>query len=342
MYPYDMGLVALDLETLQAIQSQYDWSPQIPLSDRASADGPSLAAAGTWVLGGGPSSDVYMAWRGIPEDDDIYWSIHNGDSWSPQENIPGGGFASAHGPALATGFTATRSDGVPVTGLFMAWDGVPGDDAIYFAQNPLLQGWTEQQRVEGVGTSDRPGLAMFGGRMYMAWKGIPGDSTIFWSTFDGNGWTPQQSIAGRGTSFGPALAALGNRLYMFWKGIEDDSSVFFAWIDDQPNAIWQPQQPIAYTESQVGGQVNINIGTSHRPAAAVHGNAIALAWKGVPGDTNLWFAFLENDQWSGQVNVPDIGSASGPALAAVPGRMYMAWQGIPGDTGLYYSSILAP
>ncbi|MEH2112325.1 hypothetical protein [Nostoc sp.] len=244
-----------------------------------------------------------------------------------------------HGPTLTTGFSRTRPDGVPVIGLFMAWDGVPGDDAIYFAENPepTFNDWTNQQRIDGVGTSDRPALALFNGRMQMAWKGVPGDNNIYWSSFDGNAWSPQQQIRGRGTSYGPALAVLGNRLYMFWKGIGDDSNVYYAWIDNQPNAIWQAQHVVAYSDAEIEGNVEINIGTSSRPVATVRGNTIVLAWKGAPGDTGLYFASLEDDVWSGQINVAGVGSSIGPGLATLNGRLYMAWKGIPGDTGLYFS-----
>jgi hypothetical protein len=332
MYPY-ATMSVIDTETKRSIEGLYGWQPQIPLGDRGSVEGPSLAVVG------GPAVSLrpYMAWRGVSGDDGIYWSSFDGNGWSPQKPIQGTG--SSHGPILAVGFTRNRADGVPVTGLFMAWDGVSGDDAIYFAENldPTFFDWTAQQPIDGVGTSERPALALFNGRIYMAWKGVSGDSAIYWSSFDGNGWSPQQQIPGRGTSHGPSLAVLNDRLYMFWKGIEDDSNVFSAWIDDQPNAIWQAQRVVAYTEAKAKGNVEIRIGTSSRPAACVRNNAIVLAWKGVSNDTGLYFAYLQNDEWSGQINVAGVGSSSGPGIATLNGRLYMAWKGIPDDTGLYYS-----
>ena len=300
MYPFNTNLSTIDVETSEAIRALYGWRPQIPLNDRASLEGPSLAVSAIGSFVGESNKQLYMAWRGIDDDDGIYWSSLEGDIWSPQKLIPGVG--SLHGPTLTTNFSRTRPDGVPVSGLFMAWDGVPGDDAIYFAQNlePAFSDWTNQQRIDGVGTSDRPGLALFNGRMHMAWKGIPDDNNIYWSSFDGNNWSPQVQIRGRGTSHGPALAALGNKLYMFWKGSEDDHNVYYAWIDDQPDPIWQAQRVVAYTDARAEGNVEINIGTSSRPVATVRDNTIVLAWKGIPGDSGLYFASLENDKWSGQ------------------------------------------
>jgi hypothetical protein len=333
MYPYDMSRTTLDSETIRAIRSLYGWQPQQPLDDRGSTEGPSLAVVG----GGAVSLRLYMAWRGVSGDSAIYWSSLEGDQWSEQKHIPGTG--SLHGPALAAGLTRNRADGVPVTGLFMAWGGAPGDSAIYFAQNPdpVFVDWLSQEPIEGVGTSDRPALALFNGQMRMAWKGVRGDADIYWSTFDGNGWSPQKPIRGRGTTHGPALAVLGNRMYMFWKGVEGDSNVYYSWIDDGVGAIWQPQRPVVYTDARTEGNVEVNIGTSHRPAAAVQGNAIALAWKGVSDDSNLWFAYLENEEWSGQIAVAGVGSSAGPGLATLDGKLFMAWKGIVDDANLYYS-----
>ena len=148
---------------------------------------------------------------------------------------------------------------------------------------------------------------------------------------------PHKPIPGRGTSEGPALAVLGNRLYMFWKGIDGDSDAYFAWLDNQSDAIWQVARPIAYTEAKAEGNAGVNIGTSGQPVATPRGNAIVLAWKGVPGDSGLYFSRLRNDEWSGQTPVAAVGTSSGPALATLNGRLYMAWRGIPGDTGLYFS-----
>jgi hypothetical protein len=339
MYPFGNGTV-IDGETLRAIQDLYGWLPQVPLTDRGSVERPALAVAGPMSIGAAFSGTLYMAWRGVAGDDDVYWShLDDGDVFSPQQKIEGIG--SAHGPCLASGFM-TRRDGSATNGLFMAWDGVPGDDAIYFAQNPdpAFSAWPGQQRIDGVGTSDRPALAYFNGAMRMAWKGIPGDSTIYWSTFDGSGWSPQQAIPGRGTSHGPSLVMWRDRLYMFWKGVDDDTRVFYAWIGNSSNSIWQAQREVVFSESQTAGIEAINIGTTHAPAATVRGDRIVLAWKGIPGDTGLYFATLEdNGEWSGQVRVPDVGTSHGPAVADLEGRLYMAWKGIPGDSGLYYSRL---
>jgi len=340
MYPYGPS-IPIDPESIEALNGLYGWKSQQSLTDRGSVEGPSLATAGALALVG-DESRLYMAWRGVHGDDGIYWSVLEGDRFSPQRPI--NGIGSLHGPALATGYSGLRPDGVPRTGLFMAWDGVEGDDAIYFAQNddPEFNEWSGQDVIPDAGTSARPALAMFNGRMHAAWKGVPGDSTIYWSRHNGSSWTPQQGIAGRGTSEGPSLAVLGDRLYMFWKGIEGDSDSYFASLGPEFDAIWKVQQKIFHTVSAAEGEVAVNIGTSSQPAATALGGEVVLTWKGVPDDTQLFFARLQDDSWSGQTALPSAGTASGPGVAALNGTVYIAWRGVPGDTGLYYSWLLPP
>jgi hypothetical protein len=332
MYPYDQNISVLDPETISAIRALYGWQPQQRIQGVGSSHGPSLAVAGSSNFTS-QLFDLYMVWKGIAGDSGIYWSRLNGNSWLPQEKIQGVG--TSHGPVMAT--YNTSSGGVPSYGLFLAWKGVSSDSGIYFTRSPNLAGWDPQQNVSGVGTSARPALAEFQGKMYMAWKGISGDQGLYYSSFDGNKWAPQQNIRGVGTSSGPALLAVGSRLYLFWKGVDGDSNIYFSWRDNTSIAIWQAQRIVAYTDSQASGNISINVGTSDGPGVALRGNAVMMAWKGVPGDSGIWFAPFENDEWSGQINVAGVGTSAGPALTTFNGRLYMAWKGIPGDSGLYFS-----
>ena len=171
----------------------------------------------------------------------------------------------------------------------------------------------------------------------MAWKGVEGDQGIYFSTFDGHNWAPQVKILGIGTSEGPALAGLNNRLYMAWKGVEGDRHVYYTWIDDGPKAIWQAQRVVAFTEAEIEGMVSVPIGSSHGPSIVAHGDSLMAAWKGISGDSALYFASLQGDEWNGQIKIAGVGSSARPALAVFNNRLYMAWKGIQGDSNLYYS-----
>jgi hypothetical protein len=82
--------------------------------------------------------------------------------------------------------------------------GIAGDEEIYFSNFNGVN-WAAQQKVPGVGTSDRPSLGVYNQRLYMAWKGISGDEELYYSNFDGSRWAPQQKIDRVGSSDGPAL-----------------------------------------------------------------------------------------------------------------------------------------
>jgi len=69
--------------------------------------------------------------------------------------------------------------------VFLAWQGEPGDDSIYFTQGTAGPGgqpsieWSSQARVEGIGSSHRPAIVMFMGLPFMAWKGVHDDHGIY-------------------------------------------------------------------------------------------------------------------------------------------------------------------
>jgi hypothetical protein len=321
MYPFGPPLATIDAESLEAIQSIYGWLPQRWLSDRATADRPGLGMISSFNFTS-RFDTAYMVWRGPDGDDSLWWSRLDGDSWTPQQQLSDKG--SSHGPAL-TSFGEN---------MLMAWKGVPDDSSIYYAFG-RDGNWSGQQFVPNVGTSSRPALA----GNFLAWKGIDDDSSIYWATLGNAGWSGQQRVRGVGTSDGPTLAYLGTRLFMFWKGIPGDSNAYWSWMDPANDPIWRPQRLIEYTDSTTAGMISLQIGTSNSLSATTRGNEILLAWKGVEGDSGIWFAVFDGNQFSGQVSVPNVGTSAGPAVLAVNGSTLMAWKGVRGDSGIYWSTL---
>jgi hypothetical protein len=64
---------------------------------------------------------LFAAWKGVHDDQGIYWSSFNGNSWAGQEKINGVG--TSQGPSLA----------VFESRLFAAWKGVHDDQGIYWS-----------------------------------------------------------------------------------------------------------------------------------------------------------------------------------------------------------------
>ncbi len=216
------------------------------------------------------------------------------------------------------------------TALYMAWKGIPDDVGIYWSSAATGFDWLPEGKVPGVGTSAKPALAAFSGRLYMAWRGFGDDAGIYWSSSqDGMNWDPQTKVPGVGTSDGPALAAFEDRLYLAWKGADSDTGLWWTSTTDPAGKGWDPQQNVPGT------------GSSDGPALAVFQDRLYLAWKGADSDTGLWWSSTADPVikgWDPQQNVPGTGSAHGPALAVFQNSLYLAWRGIPDDQGIFYSS----
>ncbi|HEY2704344.1 MAG TPA: hypothetical protein VGL20_11690 [Candidatus Dormibacteraeota bacterium] len=253
---------------------------------------------------------VYMAWKGIQQDDGIWWSTFDGASWAAQQNV--GGVATSGGPSLAL-FGGT---------LYAVWKGMVDDQGIYWSSFDGAA-WAPQQNIAGVGTSVGPSLVVFNDRLYAAWKGVWGDQGIYWSSFDGANWAPQQNIAGVGTGVGPSLAVFNNKLYAAWKGINGDQGIYWSSFD---GASWAPQQ-------NVGG-----VATDHRPALAVFNNLLYAAWKGMSGDEGIYWSSFDGANWAPQQNVGGVATSVGPSLVTFGPALLASWKGLSGDDGIYWSS----
>ncbi|MBU67662.1 MAG: hypothetical protein CL858_19815 [Cupriavidus sp.] len=327
MYPYDLNAAVIDSESTDAIRNLYGWRPQIQLGDRATSDRPALAVRSRATS----TQTLHMVWKGTGDDQGIYESQLVNNVWSQQKKISGIG--STESPALATIRASDTSNG-----LIMAWKGVKGDQGLYYSI--IGDGdWAPQRKIPNVGSNHRPALANFNGTIYMAWKGVDGDQGIYWSILSGGNWTPQRKINGVGTSAPPALAALHGRLFMFWKGVEGDDLVYWSSIDNQPGAIWQPQRVVSYVENETEGGVWRNIGNSNGPSATVRGNRILLAWKGIPGDSGIYFSLFDGNEFTGQINVAGVGTSQGPGVCTIGGITHMLWKGVQGDNTIWWSTL---
>ena len=127
-----------------------------------------------WATGVGPSlaefeSRLFAAWRGIPNDDGIYWSRFDGHTWAPQKKIDFVG--SAVGPSLATKDLA-------ICGL----EGRSRRRWNLLVSLPRGDLDTKQRINGGVGSDVGPSLAAFEGRLFAAWRGVPGDDGIWFSS----------------------------------------------------------------------------------------------------------------------------------------------------------------
>ena len=210
-----------------------------------------------------------------------------------------------------------------------------------------LYGWRPQVRLGDRATTDRPALASMGEssftggffQLHMVWKGVSGDSGLYWSRFDGANWSPQANVRGVGTSDGPALVVYQDRLHMFWKGVSGDSNAYHSSLDGGEGALWQAQRRISYEDAEAGGIVPRDIGTTHGLSATVRGDRVLLAWKGVSGDSGIYFSLFDGQSFTGQIRVAGVGTSQGPTVCDFGGLTHMAWKGIEGDGNIYWSQL---
>jgi len=92
------------------------------------------------------------------------------------------------------------------------------------------------------------------------------------------------------------------------------------------SAKWSPEQQ------------GVGVGTSNAPALAEFNGRLYAAWKGVPGDTRMFWSSFDGRNWSPEQPGVGVGSSNGPSLAVFNGKLYAAWKGVPGDTRMFWSS----
>jgi hypothetical protein len=256
-----------------------DWTPQQRIAGVGCSYSPSLAQVS--VPGSPtPATGLIMAWKGVDDDQGIYWTQNLGFGWEPQRHIDGVGTSAA--PALVT-----------VSGrVCMAWKGVEDDGGIYWSTFDGVGAWSPQQRVAGVGTTDSPALVAFNSSLYMFWKGVEGDSTAYYSFFDFANdpiWKPQRRVeyfeyeSGGGVPYAigttGALTATvrGDKILLAWKGVEGDQQIWFSLFKD----------------GEFSGQAAVSgVGTSVGPSVVTANGLTFMAWKGVDGDSGIYVTTL--------------------------------------------------
>lgn len=115
------------------------WDPQQNVLGTGSAHGPALAVF---------QNSLYMAWRGIPGDQGIYYSSKPDltTPWATQSTVPGVG--TSQSPGLAA---LSRR-------LYLVWKGADSDTGIWWSSSLDGKAWDPQQNVPNVGTGSGPAL----------------------------------------------------------------------------------------------------------------------------------------------------------------------------------------
>ncbi|HVO54162.1 MAG TPA: matrixin family metalloprotease [Solirubrobacterales bacterium] len=257
------------------------WTPQ----SRVPGVGCSYSPALTEVplpTAPGDETGLLMAWKGVGDDQGLYWTRKLSDGWEEQRPIPNVG--SSRAPTLAN-----------LNGqVYMAWKGIDGDSDLWGAQfDETTETWMPQERIAAGMTSESPSLVAYGESLYMFWKGVRGDFGGYYSHLDTGEvhplWRPAKPITygtfnakggesnAIGTTGAIAATTRGDSIMIAWKGAEGDASIYFS----------------LFRDDTFSGQVTIpGAGTSVGPSVARVGNATLMAWKGVEGDRTIYWSWL--------------------------------------------------
>jgi len=177
-------------------------------TDVGTANAPTIA---TWQGPGDPKPLLYMAWRGVDDDERLWWAAFDGANWTSQQPYAGNG--TSNGPAMAV----FRNQ------LYLVWNGAHDDPRIWYTSfDPEVLDWHPSREVApggGVATNESPAVTVFQDRLYMAWRGL-GNPWISWTFFDGQDWATfpdgqRKQVTNLLTASGPALVAFDPMLIPF-------------------------------------------------------------------------------------------------------------------------------
>ena len=272
-----------------------------------------------------------MVWKGIDNDQNIYYTQRFGGHWDPQQSGPIPAIATNSRPALCN-YTQ---------GYMMAWK-APNDGSIWYATYDGTT-WGGQRQVQnGALTSDGPALIMAGIPL-MVWK-APNDGSIWYAKYDEIlpdntlTWGQQRQVQPQtggtpltSTSPGLALLAFGAvvQVLMVWKA-PNDESIWYAIFD---GTTWGQQRQV-----QNGALTTASPAVLGYPGEGTTQGRVFMAWKGT--DQSIWYAWYDGTSPWGQQQqfAPNPATSTGPALTFDEfnqGDILIAWKGANNDDGIY-------
>jgi hypothetical protein len=165
-----------------ALYDGHGWSEPMLIPGVGSSTGVSLALF---------NNRLYAAFRGVGDNQHLFYMSFDGSWWSSQGPIPG---LSSVGPALA---------GVG-SNLYAVWKGEGADEALYWSSFNGAN-WTPQAQIPGGNSSQGAAVSLYNGELYAMWKGAGTDETLWMSHLSGTTWAaPSQPLVGSTGQDAPA------------------------------------------------------------------------------------------------------------------------------------------
>jgi hypothetical protein len=244
---------------------------------------------------------LYMAWKGAPEDDGLWYSSFDGTDWTVWDVILDA--KSPNGPALS-GDHDVHDDLAAL--LAAAWN--DSGQRLWYSTRPIgEEDFKPPKPILGAASTVGPSLARFKGKLYAAWKGAytdTNDQRLWYASFDGENWSPQAQMPVGRSSVGPSLAEFKGKLYAAWKGAYTDTNDQRLWYASFDGENWSPQARIP---AVAPGHIPLS---SVGPSLAEFKGKLYAAWKGEGIGVKLCYASFDGENWSPQARHPT--AESGP------------------------------
>lgn len=216
-------------------------------------------------------------------------------------------------------------------------DDTPGNNEVYFKKSTNGgAAWQNSKRLTyNSGSSEAPVIAVSGLNIYVVWfDDTPGNFEIYFkkSANGGASWQPSKRLTQTaGGSYKPVIAASGSNVYVLWSDDTPGNPELYLTISTDGGAAWQTAQKITN-----------NAGSSYRPAVAVSGSNIYVAWEDSPPAENFEIYFMKSADggasWQTAKRLTHNAEASYEAAIAVSGpNVYIGWYDLKaGNAEIYF------
>jgi hypothetical protein len=243
----------------------------------------------------------------------MVWPQGSSDSlvWSVDPEFSNAPFLAGAGTSWAASVTPWKGGAIAV------WPGVGSDTRIWMSiYTPNSNGsspWSAQQLVlcpTGIiTTGTTPAICSdVDGNLMMVWRGAGSNDSLYWAmSTNGLNWTAaSEQIPNGASTTAPALTYFNGHFVVAFKGGQNDDAIY--------SSTWVPTSP--QTNKWVASSTCGSKGTSHGPCLIAADGCMVMAWKGVPGDNNMYYATntgIAAEDWGNQSVIQNSGSSVGPS-----------------------------
>ena len=174
----------------------HGWSGDQHVPNTGMSESPAAA-----VYPGSGSFAPYVFHQGPGNDGQLWYTRHDGSSWTGDQQVPNVGMSGS--PAVAV------YGGGP--GLLYVFHQGSGNDGQLWYTRHDGSSWTGDQQVPNTGMSESPTAAVYGGgwgagQLWVCHQGPGNDGQLWLNSYNGSSWTGDQQVPNTGMSGSPALA----------------------------------------------------------------------------------------------------------------------------------------